>query len=84
VLQLGVGSGVKGALVVWQALRDIPPNRHAAWFHLNGVPYQDADLPRSIMEDSKAQAEFDAAANKAAAASAAAHRASTSTPPTPS
>lgn len=48
---MGVGSGVKGALVVWQSLRDIPPNRHEAWAHLNGVPYEDSDLPRSIMED---------------------------------
>lgn len=51
VLQMGVGSGVKGAVVTWEALRDIPLNNHSAWAHLNGMPYKDADLPRSIMED---------------------------------
>jgi hypothetical protein len=56
VLQLGVGSGVKGAVVAWQALRDVPLNTHKAWAHLGGKPYEDADLPRSLMEEPQTDA----------------------------
>jgi hypothetical protein len=56
VLQLGVGSGVKGAVAAWEALWDIPLNTHPAWAHLGGRPYEDADLPRSIMEEPQTDA----------------------------
>jgi len=56
VLQMGVGSGVKGAVVAWQALRDSPTNSHPAWSHLGGRPYTDADLPRSVIERPQTEA----------------------------
>jgi 3-ketoacyl-CoA synthase len=56
VLQMGVGSGVKGAVMAWEALRDVTPNNHPAWAHLNGQPYKDADLPWSIMEEPQTEA----------------------------
>lgn len=66
VLQMGVGSGVKGAVVAWQALRDIPPNSHPAWSHLGGRPYTDADLPRSVIEKPQTEAFLAKAMDKTA------------------
>jgi hypothetical protein len=56
LLQLGVGSGVKGAVIAWEALRDVPLNSHPAWAHLKGKRYEDADLPRSLMEEPQTDA----------------------------
>lgn len=48
ILQAGVGGGMKAAVVVWRAVRDVGPVPHRAWAHLGGVPYEESDLPRPI------------------------------------
>jgi 3-ketoacyl-CoA synthase len=47
ILQAGVGGGMKAAVVLWKAVRDVRAP-HRAWAHLAGVPYTEADLPRPI------------------------------------
>lgn len=48
VLQLGVGSGVKAGICVWEALRDIEREDHAAWRHLRGRPVEERELPLAV------------------------------------
>lgn len=49
VLQAGVGGGMKAAVVVWRAVRDVPRTPHRAWAHLpGGKPYAEEDMPRPI------------------------------------
>jgi len=49
-LQIGMGSGMKAGVAVWQAMRDVR-DVHSAWRHLAGNPLTEADLPRAIDED---------------------------------
>lgn len=51
VFQLGVGGGMKGGCNVWRALRDVDGSAHTAWWHLQGRPITEEDLPRGIDKD---------------------------------
>jgi 3-ketoacyl-CoA synthase len=49
VLQAGVGGGMKAAVCVWRAVRDVPRTPHRAWAHLpGGRAYGEEDMPRPI------------------------------------